>query len=334
MLSMAIVSSIAATSSASVSRGSRSSLYRLARPTALTSLKTCGPNCAVCDRDGGSRALCSVCMPGFGLAITRERCRSLLHCENQCVPCEVEFCHSCSEQAAGTCHECKVGYVLQSGKCIYVSQIDEAKDDMNTAVGEVRDTGNSAASAVKGTYPSRLREWIMPVSTIYSMTDANHKLSTIGAIVAVTISIYALAATYRFAVKPVRLDPATLLPEDGLSDHILACRTTPSIFCWACCCPCVRWSDTISLAGYLPFFVALTLWVVLLLANLILLGLGLPAVMVLGIVFRQTLRSSFGLPQTSMTLAKDVIAWVLCLPCAIAQEARHVERGLDRLSSV
>eukprot|EP00392_Amoebophrya_sp_AT5.2_P016273 g16533.t1 len=120
-------------------------------------------------------------------------------------------------------------------------------------------------------------------------------------------------------------DDVDFLPRDGFSDELQDCCTHPNICIASFCCPFARWADTVSQAQLLQFNVALSLWI---LAGLIDLAWLFPAgvclVIVVGAYNRMELRATFKLPKSRLT---DVLAWVLCMPCAIAQEARHAERA-------
>merc|ERR1719420_76531 len=97
---------------------------------------------------------------------------------------------------------------------------------------------------------------------------------------------------------------------------------------WACFCPCIRWSDTTSQLHFLSFYLGLLIWCCLSLFNVLFAGVGFVLVAIMGAYYRSKIRAYFGHPRSCMTGFQDVIAWLCCQPCAIAQEARHVERHL------
>mmetsp|Transcript_49404 Transcript_49404/g.107592 ORF Transcript_49404/g.107592 Transcript_49404/m.107592 type:complete len:352 (-) Transcript_49404:128-1183(-) len=95
--------------------------------------------------------------------------------------------------------------------------------------------------------------------------------------------------------------------------------------CFSCCCPAVRWADTMSMAGLLTFCGA-----VLLFLSCSLLGHFVPVlglVVYLGVVttYRQKLRAQFEIPTGIATALGDCCLYFWCGPCAINQEARQLE---------
>lgn len=105
------------------------------------------------------------------------------------------------------------------------------------------------------------------------------------------------------------------------------CLQDISVCFWACMCPCIRWADSLETAGILRFWVALAFFANLMLLNSIESGLLLWLVGALSwMAFRQQLRRRFGMESdTTGTLFNDWALYCFCCPCAIAQEARHVE---------
>jgi len=96
-------------------------------------------------------------------------------------------------------------------------------------------------------------------------------------------------------------------------------------------CPALRWSDTVSLAGFLSFWAAFAAFQAATLTNIFINGamLGvIPAFLML--YFRQQLRGK--LTGTSWTVGSccvDFCYVCLCPCCAIAQEARIVKEGIE-----
>jgi Cys-rich protein (TIGR01571 family) len=74
------------------------------------------------------------------------------------------------------------------------------------------------------------------------------------------------------------------------------------------------------------FWVGVVLWSALLYSNSLVAGLVSPILTLLGAVYRHKLRVHFGFPTSGTTMCQDFVAWCCCMPCAIAQEARHVDR--------
>ncbi|CAD7923452.1 unnamed protein product [Amoebophrya sp. A120] len=120
------------------------------------------------------------------------------------------------------------------------------------------------------------------------------------------------------------VDDTDFIVPGGFSDEIYDCFAQPNVCVASFCCPFARWSDTVSQADLLPFNVGLALWI---LAGLIDLAWFFPAgfliLVVLGSYHRMRLRRVYKLPTQNVS---DVLSYLFCMPCAIAQEARHAER--------
>jgi Cys-rich protein (TIGR01571 family) len=97
----------------------------------------------------------------------------------------------------------------------------------------------------------------------------------------------------------------------------------------SCCCPAIRWADTISAVkvGIMPFWPALILALSLFLLGPITAGLTTAAFSLIAIFVRQRLRLYFEHePNKPTTLVLDCFAWCCCFQCcALIQEAREVE---------
>lgn len=99
-------------------------------------------------------------------------------------------------------------------------------------------------------------------------------------------------------------------------------------FAIACCCSGIRLADSVSMFGITSFWVAFTLFCLLAVATSALPFLGCIA-LVVGIVWRQTFRARFDMPGRTefTTYVTDGLMYICCIPCAIAQEARHLEEA-------
>lgn len=101
-------------------------------------------------------------------------------------------------------------------------------------------------------------------------------------------------------------------------------------FC-ACCCPAIRWAETLSLVdGLIVFWVGFALYMSLTLINTI--TSVLVCWFVLALIctaYRQELRTKFSFEhQGGATFLTDLLLHCFCTCCAIAQEARHVEEAM------
>lgn len=102
--------------------------------------------------------------------------------------------------------------------------------------------------------------------------------------------------------------------------------------CWcACCCPAIRWAETLSLVdGLLVFWVGFVVYLSLsfmnILTSITLLWLAL---VIICTAYRQELRSKFNFErQGGCSILTDCLLYMCCTCCAIVQEARHVEAAM------
>lgn len=112
-----------------------------------------------------------------------------------------------------------------------------------------------------------------------------------------------------------------------------ACLEDPGICLVSILFPTIRWADTIRMAGIhwfsTAFLIIITAYIGMATVN-DLLGFGyfagpgwlIPAALMT--FYRQQVRAKFGLPQD---WAHDIVAYICCSFCAIAQEARQLEEA-------
>lgn len=106
------------------------------------------------------------------------------------------------------------------------------------------------------------------------------------------------------------------------------CLSDSAICCASCCCPCIRWADTMDMANIVAFWPAALVFLFLMVSNF-----WVPAFMLINIALltygRQMLRKGFGMKEqtTARSLCGDCLYVSFCTPCAITQEARHVEKA-------
>jgi len=95
----------------------------------------------------------------------------------------------------------------------------------------------------------------------------------------------------------------------------------------AFCCPAIRWADTMTKARLLPFWMALSLMIVMSLLGPITYGAIFLLIVLVGVYFRQRLRKLYNHgPFKASVMAWDCLTWCFCFPCAVVQEAREVEK--------
>lgn len=99
----------------------------------------------------------------------------------------------------------------------------------------------------------------------------------------------------------------------------------------ACCCPAIRWAETLSLVdGLIIFWVGFVLYMSLTLINTITSVLVCWfALALICTAYRQEIRAKFNFEhQGAATFIADCLLYCFCSCCAIAQEARHVEEAM------
>jgi len=312
----------------------------------------CGSNCAVCrpDSDNPNNAHCHGCSAGYGLEHDYHECRDHLNCRNNCIPCTDSNCAECSTNA-GKCDVYKDGSKPSGAVGPKHSGAKDKKEESVTdaVTGGVTDTasgvedvggeGMDAASDKldEASDPAGMAEKSAKevsegnfenVHVLLNPATAVSGAMAAGGIIAYILVVCCCGFCYT-KVKPGYLNDWNhgSLPRDGFADGIFTCKTDSgnmSICFWSCCCPCIRWADTIADMGYMRFYVALAIWVLLTVGNSFLMGCGSLLIIGIGSWYRMKIRGSWGLQSNACA---DVFAWCCCLPCAVAQEARQVERS-------
>lgn len=117
--------------------------------------------------------------------------------------------------------------------------------------------------------------------------------------------------------------------ESGLCD----CMDEPGILLVACFCPCVRWADTMYMIGLLPYstgaFIFFVMYCMSSYGGLFVPWASVAIWVAMALVLmacRQQLRRHFGMEHgTSSSIMEDLLFYLFCVPCAVAQEGRHVD---------
>lgn len=106
---------------------------------------------------------------------------------------------------------------------------------------------------------------------------------------------------------------------------LFACFDEPTLCCLSCCCPAVRWADTLDIANLHNFCCAFAVYMILWSLDYI----GLPGTAILAgycVAMRQNIRRLAGLPNGNCgTCFEDCLTYCFCWPCAIVQEARQLD---------
>jgi len=179
-----------------------------------------------------------------------------------------------------------------------------------------------------------------------------HVIGTLLAIVIYIILVLILAYVYKyFKTKTVvdKMEPDILRPTQGawmggFRYHLLPCMDLAEnnfekdwLICLsACCCPLIRWADTISQVSTAKFYMLLLagiafdvlfFWFGLFLFGVYVWDVFFLIVVIIGVYCRQRIRLAYGHGSpTCSSVCMDILAWSCCTCCTIVQEAREVDR--------
>jgi len=120
---------------------------------------------------------------------------------------------------------------------------------------------------------------------------------------------------------PIPVDKADHFPNSS----IFACHQDCFGFLFTMCCPWIRWAATMHLSGQGSFYLFLLLFAAVTLGGFVTLGLSLIASTVIGVIYRQRLRALYSPGNQHSHSMTETFMYCCCLPCAVAQEARHVD---------
>lgn len=159
------------------------------------------------------------------------------------------------------------------------------------------------------------------------------------AITAALITVLALLYQYR------KKDPEGV-PNDGLEHKaellegrwrfgLFDCLGDLNICCLTCCCPAIRWADTIRMAGFLSFWTGFMVFLGLQLLGPVWSAVSPQTASICGVIlliilvfYRQRQRRLFGMQSGTLgSYAEDCFTYCCCGCCAIIQEARHLEEA-------
>jgi len=139
------------------------------------------------------------------------------------------------------------------------------------------------------------------------------------------------------------LEPAYKIPEDGEEHNrenldgtwryrLFDVAGDRSICCISCCCPVIRFADTVSMSNILGFWATIFLIAGFIVIAEISMGIGSLAVLAFFVYCRQTHRHLFSMtgnaaPGTVRSCVEDCFTMAFCSCCAIIQEARQMEEA-------
>eukprot|EP00441_Pelagodinium_beii_P020651 CAMPEP_0197655218 /NCGR_PEP_ID=MMETSP1338-20131121/39323_1 /TAXON_ID=43686 ORGANISM="Pelagodinium beii, Strain RCC1491" /NCGR_SAMPLE_ID=MMETSP1338 /ASSEMBLY_ACC=CAM_ASM_000754 /LENGTH=250 /DNA_ID=CAMNT_0043230823 /DNA_START=88 /DNA_END=840 /DNA_ORIENTATION=- len=157
-------------------------------------------------------------------------------------------------------------------------------------------------------------------------TFAAHEMSMWTAALISAALTFAFAALYRCMKKPPAVDELQSADLQKWSSSPMDCCEDVEVCCWSTLCPAVRWADSMDMVGQISFWLGVLSFVALSLLSGLLGGGWLLLAFALA-MFRQHFRRVFDIDGQGefSTFCFDCCLYIWCAPCAIAQEARHVE---------
>jgi Cys-rich protein (TIGR01571 family) len=136
-----------------------------------------------------------------------------------------------------------------------------------------------------------------------------------------------------FMPKPMKKETGRQdRPQGEFSNSLFGCLTDPNLCVVGCCCPMIRWADTMDRTGLMTYWKAFFVMFILALLHPYTLAITTVIVWVVGTAYRQKLRAHYGIEKGGKTVVADLFAWVCCQCCAVIQEAREeAATDLDKL---
>lgn len=104
-------------------------------------------------------------------------------------------------------------------------------------------------------------------------------------------------------------------------------KASALINCLACCCPSIRWADTMRMTGIFTFWIGFLLFASLYLLNGSTAGLSGLVLLIVVVLKRQELRKKFNMQTGAASCALDCCTYLCCGCCAIVQEAQQIEEA-------
>jgi len=138
----------------------------------------------------------------------------------------------------------------------------------------------------------------------------------VAAVCALIYDRYRLRAKHLFAPKPVALEQRS---QDDMGVGLFSCFGDVKLTVFACCCPCLRWADTLDKAGLLKYWAAVAVFIVLAVLSPITFGISGVALIFVCFRYRQRLRKKYSVEPND---GQDLLAYLCCGTCAVVQEAR------------
>jgi len=171
------------------------------------------------------------------------------------------------------------------------------------------------------------------------LTDAKafglmSKSEIFGTFVIWLILYFSVAAYYqtnvRYYAPPAKQDKVEKSQENNFKDHeqfrfgLFECFKHGDVAFWSCCCPGIRWADTMSKLGIMRFWPAFCFLTSLYCLSFIPIATICCYLVVVGYMayHRQELRAKFNFEdQGTGACVSDCFTYMFCMSCAVAQDA-------------
>eukprot|EP00933_Yihiella_yeosuensis_P010772 TRINITY_DN1175_c2_g2_i1.p1 TRINITY_DN1175_c2_g2~~TRINITY_DN1175_c2_g2_i1.p1 ORF type:complete len:263 (-),score=22.56 TRINITY_DN1175_c2_g2_i1:35-823(-) len=168
----------------------------------------------------------------------------------------------------------------------------------------------------------------------FGKVERRRPAASLIAVVVALIFTLIVAAVYRYLkVWPPKDENIQSEELRSWSSGPFDCFDDIPICCWSCFCPSIRWADSMSMIGRMSFWFAVCLFagMQMLYARHVAGPPGLLWMIALGIwtYCRHDMRRTFnmnGYGEFSYCVS-DCCFYLCCTPCAISQEARHIEKA-------
>lgn len=213
----------------------------------------------------------------------------------------------------------------------------EKDKEHGSADAEVAKAEKEVQGAANQVAPGSARGWkeYAVYQDFWSLNSRQQRSVLEGTLIYLLFGIL-VAYLYHLAVAkyPKAFSPSqsrTAIPkQSSFTFSLFGCFQDKTICALGCCCPCLRWSQTLDKANLLAYFKAFAVMYFCMLIHPFTGGLSAIGIVVLGVVYRQKLRAKYSIERhTTKTVCEDIATWIFCQPCAVCQEAREeaVTRG-------
>jgi len=146
--------------------------------------------------------------------------------------------------------------------------------------------------------------------------------------------IYAVLATllaYYYKSHKAPVEPNKTVDDKSFQDWTTGILNPsdwakdPAVCAMACCCPAIRWADSMQMVGIFSFWVAFAIFLAIETLNAITSGALFWIVLAVVVAInRQKIRTAFGMESNGFI---DYLCACCCLPCVLSQEARHIDEA-------